>query len=255
MNRSARQPVSVAVITLNAGTSLRACLESVRFADEILVLDSGSTDDTGQIAASCGARFERHEWLGFGKQKQRAVDLARHDWILAIDADEQVSEDLRVSILAALTAPRHHGYASARCNRFLGRRLRHGEGYPDWNLRLFNRRHARWSDDAVHERVIVDGEPGRLAGDLLHDSAQTLAHYLAKQEHYTTLAAQQIVERGKRVTIGQLVFSPLVRFAKFYVVRRGFLDGVPGLIHIAIGCWTSFLKYAKAWALQREQSP
>lgn len=254
MSSPVRQPLSVTVITLNAGESLRACLQSVRFADEIVVLDSGSTDQTVQIAVSCGARVEQHAWLGFGRQKQRAVELATHDWVLAIDADEQVSDALQASITATLAAPRHHVYAMARCNRFLGRWLRHGEGYPDWNTRLFDRRHARWSDDAVHERVVTSSEPGRLQGDLLHDSAQTLEHYLAKQDRYTTLAARQIVEAGRRVTLVQLVLSPLVRFARFYLVRGGFLDGTPGLIHIAIGCWTSFLKYAKAWALQRTAS-
>ncbi len=251
MSSPARHPLSVTVITLNAGDALRACLDSVRFADDIVVLDSGSTDQTAQIAASFGARLEQQPWLGFGRQKQRAVELARHEWILAIDADEQVSEALQASIVAALSAPQHRVYAMARCNRFLGRWLRHGEGYPDWNTRLFDRRHARWSDEAVHERVVADGDVGRLQGDLLHDSAQTLEHYLAKQDRYTTLAAQQIVAAGRHVTLTQLVFSPLVRFAKFYVVRGGFLDGIPGLIHIAIGCWTSFLKYAKAWASQR----
>lgn len=255
MNRPARQLLSVTIITLNAGAVLRACLESVRFADEIVVLDSGSTDDTEHIAAECGARVERQPWLGFGPQKQRAVELARHDWILAIDADEQVSPALQSSILAALASPQHHAYAMPRCNRFMGRWLRHGEGYPDWNIRLFDRRFARWSEDSVHERVQPRGEAGRLWGDLQHDSAQSMEQYLAKQDHYTTLAAQQIVARGARVSAGQLVLSPLLRFVKFYVLRGGFRDGVPGLIHIAIGCWTSFLKYAKAWALQHERSP
>jgi hypothetical protein len=139
----------------------------------------------------------------------------------------------------------------ARRNRFLGRWLHHGEGYPDWTVRLFDRRHARWSDDPVHERVITIGDVGTLGGDLLHESAESLDAYLAKQNRYTTLQAQLLHEQGRRANIASLVLSPLVRFMKFYVVRLGFLDGIAGLVHIAIGCGNSFMKHAKLLALER----
>ena len=142
-------------------------------------------------------------------------------------------------------------FAMPRCNRFLGRWLRHGEGYPDWSTRLFHRDHARWSNDTVHERIVTSAPIARLAGDLLHESAETIESYLAKQDRYTTLAAHTISASGRSVRVLHMVGSPFVRFFKFYIARRGFLDGVPGLIHITIGCWTSFLKYAKAWAIQR----
>jgi glycosyltransferase involved in cell wall biosynthesis len=245
-----RQPLSVTIIALNAARPLRACLESVRFADEIVIVDSGSTDDTATLAREFGARFLHEPWQGFGKQKQLAVAAATHDWILAIDTDERVSESLRHAIEAALRAPQSQVYVMARCNRFMGRWLRHGEGYPDWSTRLFHRGSARWSDDAVHERIVTNAAVARLAGDLLHESAESLESYLAKQDRYTSLAAQAIVHSGERVSLARLALSPLTRFLKFYVLRRGFLDGVPGLVHIAIGCWTSFLKYAKAWAIQ-----
>lgn len=247
----ARQSLSVAIITRNAARQLGDCLDSVAFADEVVVVDSGSGDGTVDFARSRGARVIAQDWLGFGPQKQFAVMQAAHDWVLCVDADERVSPELRRSIEAALAAPDRTAYRFARCNRFLGRYLRHGEGYPDWSLRLFDRRRARWSDDAVHEKVVAEGEIGTLAGDLLHESAESLDSYLAKQNRYTSLAAESAFAAGKRAGAAQVVFSPLVRFVKFYVFRRGFLDGLPGLVHIAIGCFTSFAKYAKLVELQR----
>ena len=225
-----RQPVSVAIITLNAASQLAACLDSVRFADELVIIDSGSTDGTQALAEARGARVIQQPWLGFGPQKQFAVDAASHDWVLCLDADERVSPELRASIENALSAPSTAAFRFPRCNRFLGRYLKYGEGYPDWSLRLFDRRHARWSDDAVHEKVIADGAIGQLSGDLLHDSAESLANYLTKQNRYTTLAAEMAVAAGKRSSLGRLALSPLVRFIKFYFIRQGFRDGLPGLI-------------------------
>jgi hypothetical protein len=139
----------------------------------------------------------------------------------------------------------------ARRNRFLGRWLAHGEGYPDWSARLFDRRHARWSEDAVHEKVLYAVSPGTLAGDLLHESAEDIGRYLEKQNRYTTLAAQELYARGVRAGTLHMLLSPLVRFFKFYVARLGFLDGLPGLAHISIGCVNSFMKYAKLIELQK----
>jgi len=246
-----RRPLSVVVITKNAATQLAACLESAAFAEEILVVDSGSSDGTAELAAQRGARVMQKEWLGFGAQKQFAVEAARHDWVLCLDADERVSEALRASILAVLGAPAAHAYAMARCNRFMGRWLRHGEGYPDWSLRLFDRRHARWSADPVHEKVLTDAPVARIAGDLLLDSAETLAGYLDKQNRYTSMQAEVLLKTGKRAGPAQLLLSPLLRFVKFYFLRLGFLDGTAGLVHIVIGCCNSFHKYAKLMALQR----
>lgn len=249
-----RQPLSVVIITKNAATQLAACLESAAFADEIVVVDSDSSDGTAELAAKHGARVVQKEWLGFGRQKQFAVAAARHDWVLCLDADERVSAPLRTSILAVLAAPSSPAYAMPRCNRFMGRWLKHGEGYPDWSLRLFDRRRARWSDDPVHEKVLTDAPAARLEGDLLHDSAETLAGYLDKQNRYTTLAARDALARGTRAGPAKLLLSPLLRFIKFYVFRLGFLDGIPGLVHIVIGCCNSFHKYAKLMALQREKT-
>lgn len=258
---ASRQPLSVAIITLNAASQLEACLSSACFADEIVVVDSGSTDGTVELAERHGARVIHQDWLGFGAQKQFAVNAASHDWVLCLDADERVSQALQSAIENALIAPSTLGPAAVpmvaafrfpRCNRFLGRYLKHGEGYPDWSLRLFDRRRGRWSDDAVHEKVIADGPVGTLDGDLLHDSAESLATYLTKQNRYTSLAADMALATGKRSGTAKLVISPLVRFIKFYFIRQGFRDGLPGFVHIAVGCFNSFTKYAKM--LERQKS-
>jgi glycosyltransferase involved in cell wall biosynthesis len=241
--------LSAVIITRDAAALLPACLESVRFADEILIVDSGSTDATREIAKRHGARVLHQDWLGYGKQKQLAVERAANDWVLCLDADECVSPELAHRIQETLRAPEYFAYDMPRCNRFMGRWLRHGEGYPDPNLRLFHRAHARWSDDPIHEHVITREKVGHLDGDLLHDSAVSLADYLGKQNRYTTLQAERLHAQGKRVTAARLVLSPLARFIKFYLMRLGFLDGVPGLVHIAIGCCNSFMKYAKLMQL------
>ena len=248
-----RQPLSVVIITKNAAIQLAACLASASFADEIVVVDSGSNDGTAELAALRGARVLQQEWLGFGRQKQFAVEAARHDWVLCLDADERVSEPLRACILALLAAPRAQAYAMPRRNRFLGRWLKHGEGYPDWSLRLFDRRHARWSDDPVHEKVLTDAPAARIEADLLHDSAETLAGYLEKQNRYTSMQAEALFKSGKRAGVAHLLLSPALRFVKFYFLRLGFLDGAAGLVHIAIGCCNSFHNYAKLMALQHDR--
>ena len=248
----AKLPLTVAIIALNAADQIGPCLASVDgFADEVLVVDSGSADGTVDLARARGARVETREWLGFGKQKQLAVSLARNDWVLCLDVDERVSEPLATSIRAALASRRYHAYRMARRNRFLGRWLAHGEGYPDWTLRLFHRAHAGWSNDEVHEAVLTTTEVGRLEGDLMHDSAEDIATYMAKQNRYTSLHAQALFKQGVRAGYWRLLSSPLARFVKFYFLRLGFLDGGPGFAHIAIGCNNSFHKYLKLIELQK----
>jgi glycosyltransferase involved in cell wall biosynthesis len=249
------QPLSVVLVVHNAEAQLPACLASVPFADEVVVVDSGSSDGTAACAGQHGARVVQRDWMGFGLQKQFAVAQARNDWVLCLDADERVSPELERSIRAALEAPVAPVYRMRRRNRFLGRWLSHGEGYPDWSTRMFDRRNAAWSDDPVHEKVLYSVTPGTLAGDLLHESAEDIANYLQKQNRYSTLAAQQLFERGHNGGAFQLVLSPFVRFTKFYILRLGFLDGLPGLVHTSIGCASSFMKYAKLIELTRTRNP
>ena len=245
--------LSAIVIVRNEESAIGACLDSLAWCQEIIVVDSGSADRTREIAAARGARVIDHEWEGYGRQKDFAVRQAANDWVLCIDADEIVGPDLRTSIEKTLAGPTpYRAYAMARCNRFMGAWLRHGEGYPDWILRLFDRRVARWSDDPVHEKVVTHERRGRLDGDLLHESAETLHSYLEKQNHYTTLQAQAMFHNGVHASAAKLVLSPLLRFLKFYLLRGGFLDGVPGLVHVSIGCFNSFSKIAKLSSLWRE---
>lgn len=248
--------VSAVIITLNEEHRLPACLDSLGFVDEIVVVDSGSSDQTRAVVEAAEGRFIEQDWLGYGQQKQFAVQQASHDWVLCVDADESLSEELQRQIKALMAEPQcaFQAYRYPRCNRFMGRWLRFGEGYPDLSLRLFHREHAHWSSDSIHEGVETQVEVGRLEGDLMHESEQTLEDYLQKQNRYTSLQATSLYERGKSAGIARLFISPLFRFLKFYFIRQGFRDGLPGLVHIGIGCFNSFMKYAKLIELRRKAS-
>lgn len=254
MTASPRQPYSLVLITRDAAHLLAECIASAPGADEILVVDSGSRDDTPALAQRLGARVIHQDWLGYGPQKRFAALAARHDWILSLDADERLTPELLSSIERALENPEAAVYLLPRRNRFMGRWLLHGEGYPDWCARLFDRRKGNWSSDAVHEKLETQDPPARLSGDLLHESEQGLSDYLAKQNQYTDIQARLMLQAGKRFSAAKMLTSPLFRFIKFYFLRRGFLDGLPGLVHIAIGCWNSFIKYAKLRDLQGRSS-
>lgn len=238
-------PLSVVIIAKNAATQIAACIDSVAFADEILVVDSGSEDETRAIADVRGCRVIEKEWLGFGRQKQFAVSEARYEWVLCLDVDERVTPRLQDSIRTALHTQTHKAWRMPRRNRFLGRWLEHGEGYPDWSLRLFHRQFASWSNDPVHEAVITTVDVGTMAGDLLHDSAEDVKTYLDKQNRYSSLHAEALFQQGVRAGYFKLLLSPLARFIKFYFIRLGFLDGGPGFAHVAVGCFAAFAKYAK----------
>ena len=247
-------PLSVVIIAKNAASQIGACLESVAFAAEVLVVDSGSEDETRAIADVMGCRVIEKEWLGFGQQKQFAVTQAKHDWVLCVDVDERVTRELEDSIRMALSAPKHKAFRMPRRNRFLGKWLTHGEGYPDWSLRMFHRQHASWSNDPVHEAVITTVDVGELHGDLLHDSAEDVTTYLQKQNRYSSLHAEALFQQGVRAGYLKLFLSPLARFIKFYFLRLGFLDGGPGFAHVAVGCFATFAKYAKLIELKNKTS-
>ncbi len=238
-------PISVVIIAKNAASQIAACIDSVTFAAEVLVVDSGSEDETRAIADVRGCRVVEKEWLGFGRQKQFAVGEATYDWVLCLDVDERVTPQLQESIRAAMASQKYKAWRMHRRNRFLGRWLAHGEGYPDWSLRLFHRQFASWSNDPVHEAVITTADVGSLEGDLLHDSAEDVSTYLAKQNRYSSLHAEALFQQGVRAGYLKLFLSPLARFIKFYFFRRGFLDGGPGFAHVAVGCFAAFAKYAK----------
>ena len=241
-----RKQLSVTIITLNEERRIGKCIKSVSFADEIIVVDSGSQDRTVEIAEQAGARVIHQDWLGYGRQKQFAVEQAINDWVLCLDADEWLSPELSQSIQSVLEHPEFSAYQFPRRNRFMGRWLRYGEGYPDWSLRLFDRNHAHWSEDEVHEKVVPDGDVGRISGDLMHESEETMQQYLEKQDCYTTLQVQTRPSQVKITGHIRMVISPVIRFVKFYFIKLGVLDGIPGLLHILIGCRNSFMKYKKS---------
>jgi glycosyltransferase involved in cell wall biosynthesis len=249
-------PLTACIITLNEADRIDACLDSVAWCDELLVVDAHSSDDTRQRAAARGARVIERDWPGFAAQKEFAVRAAAHDWVLVVDADERVSAPLR----AELEALRGAGFAGAagwtmpRCSRYLGRWIRHGTWYPDRSLRLFDRRRGRVEAQAaydLHERVLVDGPVLALRGELLHDPYRSLSDHLRTIDRYTTIMADGLHARGRRAGIADLVLRPAWRFVQFYLLRAGFRDGWRGLLLAYLAAHYVRLRYAKLLALQR----
>lgn len=248
--------LSLVVIAHNEEIALENCLQScVDLVDEVIIVDSGSTDQTQLIAEKYNAKFTYQEWLGFGPQKNYAVKLAKNDWVLCLDADEFLTSELALEIRNELNQPQANAYQLVRCNKFLGRYLRHGAGYPDRSVRLFNRQFANWSNDLVHEKVEVinNSKVVTLKHDYLHNSGEDFMKYLHKQDRYTTTQALKMFEINKSVKLSKLFFSPVVHFIKYYILKRGFMDGVAGFIHIGIGSINSFQKYAKLYALYQQR--
>jgi glycosyltransferase involved in cell wall biosynthesis len=240
-------PITLVVITLNEEANLRRCLESVPFADDILVVDSFSTDKTEEVAISCGARFVQNAWQGYGPQKSFANAQAKHDWILSLDADEALSPELQAEIVARFASLNAEtGYEFPRRSFHLGRWINHGGWYPDYQLRLFHRKHSDWSQASLHEKVQVKSKD-RFQFDLLHWVFKNLSHQVITNDRYSGLGAANLRERGKRFSLLKLVYKPWVKFFECYLVKLGFLDGLPGFI-IAVGAaYSIFLRHAKLW--------
>ena len=242
--------LSVILVTKNESARIDACLASVSFADEWIVVDSGSSDDTAARARGHGARvFVTDDWPGFGAQKQRALGHAGGDWVLSLDADEQVTPELAASIRAVVAGPASPaGYEMDRLSSFCGQWIRHGDWYPDRVLRLFRRDSARFTPDAVHERVSIDGPIGRLQGHLLHDTMPTLADALAKMNRYSSGRAADLSAAGKRGGLARGLGHAAWAFLRSYVLKRGFLDGSAGFIlatYIAEATYYRYLKMAE----------
>lgn len=239
--------ISATIITRNEERNLPRAIESLRCCDEILVVDSGSTDRTVEIAARFGARVLEANWRGYAGQKNYASDQALHDWVLSIDADEALSEDLEAEIWALKKrGPAYDAYTVPRMAQYLGKWILHSGWYPDRKIRLFDRRKARWVGDYVHESVISDGRAGALDGNLLHYTCQSLSEHMRTMNGYTTLAAEEIAARRQRAGYGDLLFKPPWTFFKTYVLQQGFRDGVEGLAIAYMAALYTFLKYAKA---------
>ena len=244
--------LSVTVVAWNEEERLRACLESVAWADEIVVVDGESTDKTVALAREFTDRVWVRAWPGFATQKNFALDQATGDWVLSLDADERVTPELaerirRILAEDAAGRPGADGYSLPRKNIFWGRWVRHGGLYPDHQLRLFRRRAGRFVADAVHESVRVDGPVERLGEGLLHHSYRSLEDFVQRSNRYSTLAAVEWTRRGKRAGLADLIFRPLGRFLSMYIIQRGFLDGWRGFVLAVLYADYVFLRMAKAW--------
>ena len=244
--------LSVTIIAWNEEERLRACLESVAWADEIVVLDAESTDKTVQVAREFTDRIWVRPWPGFSAQKNFALDQANGEWVLSLDADERVTPELRERIARIVSANGPaDGYSIPRKNIFWGAWVRHGGLYPDYQLRLFRRNAGRFVDSAVHESVRVEGRVEALAEPMLHHSYRGLEDFVARSNRYSALAAQQFVSRGGRAGLAALVLRPLGRFLSMYVLRTGFLDGWRGFVLAVLYANYVFLRTAKAWEARR----
>ena len=229
--------LSVVIITKNAEKFIEDAVKSAGFADEVLVLDSGSDDKTCEIPKKLGARVEYQKWLGFGKQKQRAVELAQNEWVFVLDSDERITDELQNEILNELKEPKFDAYFVARLNNFWGREIRYLGLYPDYSIRLFNKTKARFNKKDVHESVICNCKKGYLKNPIKHLAYESIEEFIKKQNRYSSIGAKK--NRFKAV------FSPFWTFFKLYFIKLGFLEGWEGFIIARLYAEYTFWKYIK----------
>lgn len=245
--------LSVIIICKNEAEHIGRCLASVAWADEIIVLDSGSTDNTVAICKQYTTQVSVTDWPGFGPQKQRALETAKGDWVLSIDADEQVTSTLKDEILQAMLQTQTAGFEIPRLSSYCGKQIRHGGWWPDYVLRLFQRGRGHFSEDIVHERVIVDGHVKRLNAPLLHDAFTHPGEVLAKMNNYSTLGAKNLLANGKTTSLSQALLRSLWAFFRTYIVKAAFLDGLQGLMLSISNAEGTYYKYIKLLLLQNQR--
>jgi len=241
--------LSVIIITKNEAANIRACLDSVAWADEIIVVDSGSTDDTVAICREFTPHVYIHDWPGFGAQKNRALNYASKDWVLSLDADERISPELRAEIQSAMRAGREDAYEIPRLSSFCGRYIHHSGWRPDYVTRLFKRGMGRFSDDLVHERVIVSGSTGKLRQSMLHESFRNTEELLAKINHYSTAGALMLHKKNRTASLKKAVAHALWAFLRTYILRAGFLDGREGFMLAVSTAEGTYYRYVKLMLL------
>ncbi len=247
--------LSVVIITKNEEDNIRRCLESVSWADEIILIDSESTDNTREIAREYGAKIFSPPWQGYGHAKHFGVEKARGEWILSLDADEVVSPELAEEIRQVVTdSSSPAGYYLNRRTNFLGRWIRYSGWYPDRVLRLFRKEKGNFNEAVVHEKVIVEGQTGLLRGELLHYSYPSLELYLEKFNRYTTLGAEEAFRRGKKARWFDIVIRPPIAFIKHYLSKQGFRDGWEGFIISVMSSIAVLVKYAKLRHLEKTKT-
>ncbi len=251
--------ISAVIIAFNEEDKIADALKSVDWADEIIVVDSESTDRTREISEKFGAKVLIKKWEGFSKQKQFAVDSAAHDWIFSLDADERVSDELKKKILQFKNLPESdlaNGYRVPRLSFYMNRPIRHGGWYPDWQLRFFNRRKGKWKDVLIHESVEMNSNSRteKLRGDILHYSVEDVSHHHRMiGERYAPLAAAQMFERGKRASVLKILTAGTTAFLQTYILKGGFLDGLAGFAIARFAAHHAFLKYLLLWELQNRK--
>jgi glycosyltransferase involved in cell wall biosynthesis len=245
--------LSAIVITKNEAANIGACLDSLAFCDERIVVDSGSDDATVAIARDKGARVEFHEWQGFGPQKNHALSLASGTWVLSLDADEIVTPKLAAAIRSAVSGGGADAFEMLRVSSFCGRQMRHSGWYPDYVVRLFRRGTAHFDDVVVHERVIPAGAVRRLEGALLHHPVRKLEDALSRLDRYSTAKAQMLVASGRKVTFMTGIGHGLFSFLRAYVLKAGFLDGPEGFLLAVANAENSYYPYMKAWLETRKR--
>jgi glycosyltransferase involved in cell wall biosynthesis len=246
--------ITATIITLNESANLAGALESVRWADEIVVVDAESTDDTADIARRYTDRVIVRPWSGYVGQKNFAASQASHDWIFSLDADERVTPELAAEVQALVaTGPACVGYRMPRVSRYLGRWIRSTDWYPDVQLRLYDRRRARWIGRYVHESVQVEGEVGRLDAELQHHPYRDVSHHLQTVDRYSSLAARQMLEDGRRTSALGVLVRADAAFLRNYLLRGGFRDGAAGLIVSLLNSYYVAMKFVKLWEMQKAQ--
>jgi glycosyltransferase involved in cell wall biosynthesis len=249
--------ISATIITFNEAKNIAQAINSLSFADEILIIDSESTDETIQIAESLGAKVISQKWLGFSKQKQFAVDNASNDWIFSLDADEVVSDELEEEILKLKNAQLptlSDAYKIPRLSFYMNRPIKHCGWYPDWQIRFFNRTKAKWKDVLIHESVEVAGKTGKLSSDIWHYSVENaLHHHKMIGERYAPLAAKQMFERGKKTSPMKIATSGLTTFLQSYLLKLGFLDGLSGFVISTFAAHHAFLKHLLLYEMQNKK--
>jgi glycosyltransferase involved in cell wall biosynthesis len=246
------EKISAVIITYNEQGNIERCLASLDWVDEILVVDSFSTDHTVEIAKKYTRTIIQHEWEGFVRQKIYATSQASHDWILSIDADEEISHELKTEILAIRqTGFTGTAYQMPRKVLYLGKWIRYGGWYPDYKMRLFNRKQGQWMGVEVHEYWQSTGKCSRLKGDLLHYSYKNISDHLNKINNLTTIAASELRGKNIKASFLSLMINPFAKFLKAYFIKTGFLDGFVGLVIALLGSYYVFLKYLKLWELQQ----
>ncbi len=244
-------PISIVIVTKNEEDNIEDALESVADANEIIVVDSFSSDNTVAICKKYTDKVYQHEWQGFALQKQMAVDHAKGPWVMILDADERVSLELKEEIVQNITADHCNGYYVPRENYFLGKWIKHSGWWPDNTLRLFRKDSGKLEPREVHEKVVIEGSVDYLKNPLKHYTYKSISDYVERMQRYSTLAAKEIIKTSGRASIFSFTFKPFATFIKMYVLRRGFLDGMHGLVlALLYSCYT-FLKYAKTWEQQK----